>query len=200
MEIGLQVEGKALPRPVQRDGAHRQQNHHCQQAYHHDLVDLFYAVAQTSGTNQHTSQHHYDHKQRHQARLAHELAELASHSIGVQTDEVALGHFDAVKHQPAGHRGVEHHQQVVARDAEPAVPVPLASLGFQRLEGLGDPPLASPAHRELHDHHRQAKNQQKQQVDQHKGRPTVLPCDVREAPHVSQADGTSRGDEHEAQA
>ena len=57
-----------------------------------------------------------------------------------------------------------------------------------------------PNHRELHDHHRQAKNQQEQQVDQHKGRPTVLPCDVREAPHVSQTDGTSRGDEHEAQA
>lgn len=49
--------------------------------------------------------------------------------------------------------------------------------------------LARP-HGELHGHNRQAHDDQKHQINYHKGRTAVLPYNVGKAPHVAQADGT----------
>ncbi len=124
--------------------------------------------------------------------------ELSGHSVGVQAHKVALGHFQAVQQQPPGDDGVEHHQQIVARDAKPAVPVPLGSLGLQHVEGAGDAPLAPPAHGQLHDHHRQAQDHQEQQIDEHKGPAAILTGDIGEPPHISQPDGTACRDQQKA--
>ena len=110
---------------------------------------------QTLEAHAHADEHHKGHKQGHDPRLAHELTELSGHPVGIQAHKVTPGGFQAVQQQPSGDDGVEHHQQIVARNAKPAVPVPLGPLGLQHVEGAGNAPLAPPAHGQLHDHHRQ---------------------------------------------
>ena len=199
-EVGLEVEPQALPRPFQQDGVHRQHHHQDQQAHHHHLVHPLHAVAQALDAHQHADAHHNNHIQRHGAGRTHQLDKLSSHPFGIQAHKVSPEHFDKVVQQPPGDNGVEHHQQVVAGKAHIAVPVPFGTLGLQPLEGQGDAPLAGPAHGQLHHHNRQAQNHQEQQIQQHKGRPAVLPRDVGKAPHVAQSNGAARRDKHKAQA
>lgn len=199
VEVGHEVEGQALHAALQSEGAHGQQHHHRQQAEHHGLIDLLHAVLQAPGDHQHAAHHHQDHEHGHEARLGEHVAKLLAHTSGVQAVEIPLGHFDAVQNEPAGHGGVEHHQQVISRQAKPAVPVPAGALGLQRLEGPGHALLAASAHGKLHHHHRQAHDDQKQQVHHHKGGPAVLAGDVGEPPYVAQPDGAPGGYEQKAQ-
>ena len=192
VEVGLEIELQPRLGPLQGDRADHQHHQHRQQAQHHHLVDLLHAVLKAPGTHQHSDGHHDHHKYRHDPRLAHQRSKFRADPRGVQAHKVALRHFEAVQHQPAGHRGIEHHQQIVARDAKPAVDVPLAALGLQRLEGQGDALLAGPAHGKFHHHHRQAQNHQKQQIHQHKGRTAVFAHYVRKSPHIAQPNGTPR--------
>ncbi len=114
--------------------------------------------------------------------------------------KLAGGHFEEVEEQPSGNGGVKHHQKIVSRHAEPAVPVPLGPFGLQLLKGHGDALAAGPAHGELHGHDGQTHDEQEHDVDDHKGGAAILPYDVGEPPYVAQADGASGGDEHESQA
>ena len=185
VEVGHEVELQALAGTLQQNGVDRQHHHQGQQAEHHHLGDLLHAVLQALGADEHAQHHHDDHKDRHQAGLAHEGAELIAHAGGVQAYKIALGHFEEVQQQPPGDGGVVHHEQVVARNAEPAVNMPLGALGLQGVEGQGDALLAGPAHGKLHDHDRKAHNHQKQQIEQHERRAAVLSGNIGEAPYVA---------------
>lgn len=143
--------------------------------------------------------HHNRHKHRHQNRLPHERAKFRLHTRGIQAHKVAPHHLDKVVQQPAGDGGIEHHEQIVARDAEAAIPVPLGPFWFEHMERTGDALLAGTAHGELHDHNWQSHDEQKQQVDQYEGRAAVFSGDIGEPPHISQSDGTACGDQQEAQ-
>ena len=191
MEVGHEIELQALAGTLQGNRAEYQHHHYGQQAKHHHFGDLLHAVLQSAGTDQHTQHHDDDHKQSHQAGLTHQGAELIAHSGGIQTHKVALEHFYKVEHQPTGNGGVEHHQQIVAGNAEPAVDVPLGSLGLQSVKRQSNALLAGPAHGKLHDHYRKAHDHQEQQVHQHKGGAAVLTGDIGKAPHISQTNGTA---------
>ena len=199
VEVGHQVELHALHGTGKGEGADGQHYQQGQQAEHHGLVDLLHAVFQAAAADQHTKHHHDAHEQKLNSYVALHGAESGFHTGGIQAPEFAGSHLEEVKQQPAGDGGVEHHQQVIARHAEPAVPVPLAPLGLQDLKGGQDALPAGPAHGKLHGHDGQAHDDQEQQIDQHKGRAAVLPHDVGEPPDVAQADGAPGRDEHKAQ-
>ena len=158
-----------------------------------------HAVFQAPAADQHAQHHHQGHEGGLEHRVGGDGAELRAHAGGVQAHKVALEHLDEVQDEPAGDGGVEHHEQVVARHAEPAVPVPLGALWLQLLEGAQDALLAGPAHGELHDHDGQAHDDQEKQVHQHQGSAAVLAHDVGETPHIAQADGAAGRDQDEAQ-
>ena len=191
VKVGLEIEFQALGSAVQGHRAEGQHHHHQQQAEHHGLVDLFHSVLKSPGADQHTQQHHDHHEYGHQSRLLHQRGVLVGYPHRIQPGKIPLCHLGKVEEQPAGHRGIKHHQQIVARNTNPAVQVPSAALGLQRLEGQGNAPLAGPAHRELHYHDRQAHDHQKQQVDQHKGRTAIFTRDIRKSPYVSKPDGAA---------
>ena len=200
MEVGLEIEAQTLSRPLQQDGVHRQHHHQGQQAEHHHLIHPFHAVAQSLDTHQHADTHHNSHIGGHRARLAQQIAEFPGNSLGVQPLEAAPQYLHKIIQQPPGDHSIKHHQQIVAREAHIAVPMPVGAGGLQPLEGQGDAPLAGPAHGQLHHHDGQTQNDQKQQIQQHKSRSAIFPCDIGKAPHVAQADGAARRDEHKAQA
>ena len=135
VEVGHQVELHALHGTGKGKGADGQHYQQGQQAEHHGLVDLLHAVFQAAAADQHTQHHHDAHEQKLNSYVALHGAESVFHTGGIQAPEFAGSHLEEVKQQPAGDGGVEHHQQVIARHAEPAVPVPLAPLGLQDLKG-----------------------------------------------------------------
>ena len=156
---------------------------------------------QAAAAHHHAQDHHQGHEQQLDSHVLglHGGKGLA-HLGGGHPLKLAGGHFEEVEEQPSGDGGIEHHQKIVSRHAEPAVPVPLGPLGLQLLKGHGDALAAGPAHGELHGHDGQTHDEQEHDIDDHKGGAAVLPYDVGEPPYVAQADGTSGGDEHESQA
>ncbi len=72
-----------------------------------------------------------------------------------------------------------------------AVLVPLASFWLKRVEGADGALSAGVANGKFHRHYGQAQNDQKQKVEQDKGRASVLSGYKGEAPHVPQSYGAA---------
>ena len=113
--------------------------------------------------------------------------------------EAAGEEFAEVVHHPAGDGGVIHHQQIAARQTEPAVDVPLGAGLFQILVGQHGAPAARAADRQFHRQHGHAHHEQAEQVEENEVAAAVLAGDVGEAPHVADADGAARAHQQEAQ-
>ena len=77
--------------------------------------------------------------------------------------------------------------------------VPLLARLFQRLIGAHRAFAAGAAHCKLHGHNGQAQNDEEQQIEQHEGTAAALPRHIGEFPDVSDADGTARREQDEAQ-
>ena len=123
-----------------------------------------------------------------------DLAEARTR-IACETDEQRL---QRVAEGPAGDHAVVREHQRSTNDEEPAQHAPAtAAEVHQRL----DRPLAGTApHRELGQQHRQTDQQGQRDVKQEEGGPSVLGRQVREAPHVAEADGRSHGGQQEPEA
>ena len=160
---------------------------------------IFSTPFQSPAAHHHAQDHHHGHKDGLDHRVGGDGTELSPHTGGVQAHKIPLEHLDEVQNEPAGDGGVVHHEQVVARHAEPAVPVPLGPFGLQLLEGAEDALLAGPAHRKLHDHDGKTHNDQEKQIHQHKGRAAVLANDIGKAPDIAQSDGTAGRNQDESQ-
>ena len=63
--------------------------------------------------------------------------------------------------------------------------MPFSSLRLQCVEGFGRTASAGAADSEFRYHDGQAQQQQKAQVDEHKGCTAILACDERKAPDVA---------------
>ena len=70
--------------------------------------------------------------------------------------------------------------------------VPLLARLFQCLIGPHRAFAGSAAHRKLHGHDGQAQNDEEDQVEQHERAAAALTGNIRELPHVANADGTAR--------
>ncbi len=104
-----------------------------------------------------------------------------------------------IREHPSRNDGIEHHEQVVSRKADPLERMPPRAGGFEHVEAARDALPARAADGEFHDQQRKAEHHEEQDVDEHECRAAVLPCDIGEAPDVAQADGAACADEDEAE-
>ena len=130
------------------------------------------------------------------ASMASKIAWVFAASAPIKAPEPSWARSE----HPASHGGVEHHEQIAARPADPLVLVPVGAGRLQLVEGPGDGALRAAAHRELHDQDGKSQHHEEQQVHDEEGRAAVLAGDVGEAPDVAEADGAAGRDEDEAEA
>ena len=133
-EIGNQIEADTLSRARQGDAPDAQQDENEEQGYHHHLGDPLHAFLQAHGADAEAEHDHHDHPEQHGSGLGQHAVEDAAHLIGSKADEFSPQHFDDIGQHPAGHGGVEHHEQVVARHGRIGQQMPSGVFGFQHME------------------------------------------------------------------
>ena len=154
------------------------------------MGDPLQTLLDPKGNDGEARDHDEPHVERHGARICQHSAEHTLHGSGVQPLEFSGGCADEVLQHPAGHGGVEHHQQHISCQAEVAVDVPFGA-GLQLLVQMDGTFLGSPAHGKLHGQHGNADEKQAQQVDQHKSAAAILTV-IQEISDVADADGAIR--------
>jgi len=179
---------------------HNQHKDQYEQGAHHPFADLFQTALQAAPADDKARQRDDGHPENHLDRVREHLAKDACGLLGGQAVKTAGQEAEEVVDHPAGDGGVVHHQQHTARHAEPAVDMPLAAPGLQRLVGAARRAAARTANGQLHRQDRQTHEHQKEQVEQHKDAAAVLAGDCGEAPDVADADSTARADQNEAKA
>ena len=199
LQVGHQVEGQALRAALHKDAVDGQDYHNGQEGKHHKLAHPLQAVLQAHGADGKAGNDHHQHIAHHGHRVAQHLVKQFPYPGGVCPHELACGGVHKIVEHPAGHRGVEHHEQIVARHGHIAVEVPLGALGLQLLIEPHRALPAGPAHGKLHGHDRQAHDNQEKDVNQHKGAAAVLAHHVGELPDIANPDGASRADQDKAQ-
>ena len=198
LEVGHEEEAQAFLCAGHEQAVDGQHHHDHQQGDHHDLGHALKAVLQALGAYKDAQCHHEHHPEGHHAGVCQHFGKLASHLIGVQACQLTGGgHVEIVQH-PACHGGVEHHEQIAANEGEVAVDVPLLARLFQCLIGPHRAFAGSAAHCKLHGHDGQAQNDEEDQVEQHERAAAALTGNIRELPHVANADGTARRKQNEA--
>ena len=85
---------------------------------------------------------------------------------------------------PPGDDGIEHQQDIVARDGKVPHDMPFASFRLQFPAGGKNTLPGGAAHGVFHRHYRNAQDHQEQQVDQNKKASAVLSRHVRKTPYV----------------
>lgn len=171
---------------------HRERDHNDKQRDHHDLGDALKPVLQPDGADRDAEHDHDEHPERHRPGACQHIVERRADLLGAHTLELTGGSEIEIMQHPARNRGVEHHEQVAANEGEVAVDVPLLARLFQCLIGVHRAFAGSAAHRKFHGHDGQAQNDEEDQVEQHERAAAALTCDIRELPHVANADGTAR--------
>lgn len=78
--------------------------------------------------------------------------------------------------------------------------MPLGTRFFQVVESASDTASASTTQGEFSHQDGQAQEKQEAEVREHKGRSAVLAGNVRESPHVAQANGATGGNEDKSES
>ena len=199
VQVGLQVELHTGHGAGQGQAAHGQHHDQAQQRQHHPLGNALQTLLQAHAAHGKTHDDGHGHPGADLKGVGQHIAEHAAHGLRVQPVKGAGEELEEVIQHPAGNRGVEHHQQVAARQAEPAVNVPFAARRLQLFVGAHRALAGGTAHGELHGHHGHAHHDQEEQIEQHKGAAAVVAHHIGEAPHIADADGASGADEDEPQ-
>ena len=199
LHAGQQVEGQALAGAGQRQAVDHQHQDQQDQGAHHPFAHPFQAVVQPEAGH-HQPQHHGQHgPEAHLPGVGQHLVKGIAGGLGGGARKGADDVLEAVVHHPAVDGGVIHHQQAAPGQAGPAVPVPLAALGFQRPVGGAGAAAARTPHGQLHRQHRDPHAEQEQQIEQHKHTAAALAGQGGEPPDIADADGAARADQDEAQ-
>ena len=78
--------------------------------------------------------------------------------------------------------------------------MPLGTRFFQVVESASDTALTATTQGKFCHQNGQAQEEQEAEVREHKGRSTVLASNVRETPHVAQANGATGGNEDKSES
>ena len=162
-----------------------------QQYTHHPFGNTFQSLLQTKAAYQESGNYNHCHPKTHLLRIAKERLKDIADFLCFYIMEAAGNKFKKVAEHPSGYGGVVHHKQKTAKDAEPAVNVPLAALRFQRFVSLYCTFSPCTSHSQFHGKDRNAHDQQKEQIEQYKNAAAVFAGNVRKTPYIANADGTS---------
>ena len=133
-KVGNEIEADAFSRARQSDTAYAQQNKDKKQRDHHDLGDPFHAVLQAHAADTEADKNNNNHPERHGAGLRQHLIKDTANLIRRQSGEFSPEHFYNIGQHPAGDRGVEHHEQIVACHGRIGKQMPFRVFRFQYME------------------------------------------------------------------
>ena len=171
----------------------RQNDHQYQQNGHHELrrpLDPFLDPEHAHRESDHADQ---DGPEGHHRHVAHHFREGRRHFLGAGAVEITFDTLKTVIQKPSAYGGIEHHQKIASHDTDPFCPVPLRPLRRQLLKGSRHAEPAGTADGKLAYQDGDPHDQQKDQVDQNKCRPSIFPAKIREFPYISDPDGTPCG-------
>ena len=175
-----------------------QQDDQRQQAQHHDLGDALQALLQAEGADGKTADDRDGHEKAHLGGIGqHGPEDRAGVGSGLKA---AAEELDKIAEHPAGDRGVIHHEQIAARDGEPAVDVPFLARLLQRLVAQHSALAGGAANGQLHGEDGHAHDDEKEQIEQNKDAAAVLAGDKRKFPDIADADGAAGADQNKAEA
>ena len=194
----LKIEAQPLPRSRQQAGTDAEPEKQQQQTAHQNLGDPLHTAPQPERAHQRRTHHRNQHIADHLLRRSEEVVEERPDLFGRETGDAAGEIFAGVGNHPAGHRGVEDHQNDVPGEEKHSetAPVPFPGRGQHRI-GSDDVPAAGAPQRQLHHHDRIPQRDEEEEVDQHEDRAAVLPADEGEAPDVPEPDGAPGGEKNE---
>ena len=198
VKVRHKEERKPFLCPGHEQAVDSQHHHNEEQGNHHALGHTLQTTLQTLGAHQNAHYHHEYHPEGHGGGAGQHFGKLTSYLLCVEPCQLAGGsHVEIVQH-PARYGGVEHHQQVAADEGKVAVDVPLLPRLFQRLIRPHRAFAGGASHGKLHGHDGQTQNDQKDQVEQYKSTAAALTGDIRELPHIADADGAACGKQNKA--
>ena len=126
-----QIELHALCRAGERQTVNGKDENQTKKRQHHDLGHALQTVLQTEAANEEACDDDNFRPERHLTGLREHGAEYAAGFFGAHSGvERADEEFSKVADHPAGNGSVIHHQHHAAKQAEPAVDVPLRALGL----------------------------------------------------------------------
>ena len=198
-EVGEQIELQTFGGTVHEESVDGKHHHDHEKRAHHDLGHLLQALLQAEGADRKAKHHHDAHIDRHGNGIRKHLAKMIPHSRRIQARKVALGGGNKVADHPARNRGVEHHENIVARQRKIAVNMPFTALGLQLLIEARGALLCRTSQSKFHGQNGNSHEKQKREIEEHEDRATVLSRHVGELPHVANADGASCAEQNKAE-
>ena len=181
VHVRAQIEINTLARAGERQTVHGEHDDERQEAHHHDLRDLFKPLLHAAGAHEQAARHGDRHENTHFYGVAEHVGKHAVRRFHCDGRERAGDELEEVG---------EH----------PAVPVPFAPGGLKGFVAENGALPARAADGQLHRHHGDAHDNEEQQVKQNKIPAAVLSGEVREFPHVADADGAPGAHKNEADA
>ena len=199
-KIRFEVKCKSFCCSVQQTGTNCQYCHNQKQTGHHELINTLHALLQSHGANAKAKYNNKDHPKDHWTWLRKHSIEGIANSLSIQTFKLSADHLDKVRKHPSANGGVKHHQKVVSQHSHITVDMPVTSLWLQNLKGAGTAFLAGTSNCKFHCHNRKAHDNQEKQINKYKSCSAVFSGNVRESPHISQANCTACGNQQKSQA
>ena len=196
-DIGQQVEFQSLGAAGEEQTVDGKRHHQDDQRHHHPFGHPLQALLNADGDDEKAGCDDQTHVNRHAAGIGQHIAKGGFRCGDIKSHEASGGGVHEILQHPSGNGGVEHHQNHVAHQAGVAMPAPMAA-GLQCLIHFQGAFLGCAPHGEFHGQHRDAQDQQENQVDHDERAAAILPGHPRKLPYVADADGASGAEENEA--
>ena len=121
--------------------------------------------------------------------------------LGVHRGKPAEEVVPRERQHPAGHGGVEDHQDGASGAEDARRDLPSVGIGMrQRFRRAVQRASARASDRQLHHHQRQTHHDQEEEVERHEARAAVFAGDERKTPDITEADGAACREEDEPDA
>ena len=197
----LQIEAQTGGGAGQRAAADAEAEQQQEQSGHHQLGDPLHSLLQSEVAGDRTDQNGQQHISDIASRRGEKTVEITDDFLFIpQSGHRTVQVVDRIGDHPAGHGGVEDHQESAAGEEHRSRPVPLEGTSLrQGLVGAIEIAPAGAAERKLHHHHGKAEHEQENQIDQYEKRAAVLAGHERKTPDVAETDRASRGQQDEAE-
>ena len=169
-----------------------QNNHQHEERHHEILGHPFQAALQIKAQ-------HNKAKNNSNCQIAYVDRRVRDHCNEAEICALSEKEHHEIVHHPARNDRIERHQSNIAEKCNVSVDMPLMTGFFQFLIHFHRACLGSSAHCKLHDHCRQAEENQAQNIHEYKTTAAELAGHPRELPNIAAANCAPRAQQDESQ-